>query len=74
MQNVWNTSVPPHEKVKLFTKELNKFRSLLKQWQAVKVQIHEQVKTVKPLYETSTQETTTNEMGVLFKNEQKKIV
>ena len=28
MQNVWNTSVPPHEKVKQFTEELNKFRSL----------------------------------------------
>ena len=31
MHNVWNTSVPPHEKVKQFTEELNKFRSLLKQ-------------------------------------------
>ena len=30
MQNVWNTSVPPNEKVKQFIEELNKFRSLLK--------------------------------------------
>ena len=30
MQNIWNTSVPPHEKVKQLTEELNKFRSLLK--------------------------------------------
>ena len=30
MQNVWNTSVPPHEKVKQFTEELNKCKSLLK--------------------------------------------
>ena len=30
MQNVWNASLPPHEKVKQFTEELKKFRSLLK--------------------------------------------
>ena len=30
MQNIWNTSVPPYEKVKQFTEELNKSRSLLK--------------------------------------------
>ena len=30
MQNVWNTSVPPHEKVKQFTEELNKCKSLMK--------------------------------------------
>ena len=30
MQNVWNASVRPHEKVKQFTEELKKFRSLLK--------------------------------------------
>ena len=29
-QKVWNTSIPPHEKVKLFTEEFNKFKSLLK--------------------------------------------
>ena len=30
MQNIWNTIVPPYEKVKQFTEELNKSRSLLK--------------------------------------------
>ena len=40
MQNVWNTSLPLHEKVKQFTEELNKFRSHLKTMtEHVKVQI-----------------------------------
>ena len=30
MQSVWDSSAPPHEKVKPFTEELNKFKSLLK--------------------------------------------
>ena len=30
MQNFWDSSVPPHEKVKLFIEKLNKFKSLLK--------------------------------------------
>ena len=42
MQNIWNTSVPPHEKVKQFTEELKKFRSLLKKMaKPVKVQFHQ---------------------------------
>ena len=62
MENVWNTIVPRHEKVKLFSKELDKFRSLLKTMtQPVKVQIHQQAETVKPSYETSTPENATNE-------------
>ena len=56
MQNIWNTSVPPHEKVKQLTEELNKFRSLLKTMtEPVKVQIHQQGERVKPSYNTSTQ-------------------
>ena len=40
MQSVWSTIVLPHEKVKQFTEELNKFRSLLKTMsEPVKVQI-----------------------------------
>ena len=62
MENVWNTIVPRHEKVKLFSKELDKFRSLLKTMtEPVKVQIHQQAETVKPSYETSTPENATNE-------------
>ena len=62
-QNIWNTSVPPHEKVKLFTEELNKFRSLLKTMaEPVKVQMHQQAERVKPSYDTSTQESTTNKI------------
>ena len=62
MENVWNTIVPRHEKVKLFSKELDKFRSLLKTMtQPVKVQIHQQAETVKPSYKTSTPENATNE-------------
>ena len=53
MQNVWNTSVPPHEKVKQFTEELNKIRSLLKTMtEPVNMQIQQKVK---PSYNTSTQ-------------------
>ena len=63
MQNIWNTSVPSHEKVKQFTKELKKFRSLLKTMaEPVKVQIHQQAETVRPSNDTSTQESTTNEI------------
>ena len=63
MQNIWNTSVPPHEKVKQFTEELNKFRSLLKTTtEPVKVQIHQQAETVRSSDDTSTQESTTNEI------------
>ena len=63
MQNVWNTSVPPHEKVKQFTEELNKFRSLLKTMtEPIKVQIQQQAERVKPSYDTSTQESATNEI------------
>ena len=59
MQNIWSSSVPPHEKGKQFTAELNKFRSLLKTMtEPVKVQIHQQAKRVKPSYDTSTQEST----------------
>ena len=40
MQSVWSTSVVPHEKVKQFTEELNKFRSFLTTMtEPVKVQI-----------------------------------
>ena len=50
MQNVWNTSVPPHEKVKQFTEELNKFRSLLKTMtEPVKVQVQQQAEREKLL-------------------------
>ena len=43
MQNVWDSSVPPHEKVKLFTEELNKFKSLLKTVaEPLKVQMQQQ--------------------------------
>ena len=63
MQNIWNTSVPPHEKVKQFTEEINKSRSLLKTMtEPVKVQIHQQAETVKPSDDTSTQESATNEI------------
>ena len=56
MQNVWNTSVPPHEKVKQFTEELNKIRSLLKTMtEPVNMQIQQQAEKVKPSYNTSTQ-------------------
>ena len=42
MQNVWNTRLPPDEKVNLFIKEINIFRSLLKTMtESVKVQIHQ---------------------------------
>ena len=75
MQNIWNSSVPPQEKVKQLTEELNKFRSLLKTMtEPVKVQIHQQNETVKPSDNTSTQESTTNKMGLLFKASQKQIV
>ena len=30
IKNVWNAPIPPHEKVRIFTKELNKFKSLVK--------------------------------------------
>ena len=54
MKNIWNTSVPPDEKVKLFIKKFNKFRSLLKTMkEPVKVQIHQQNETVKRLHEKS---------------------
>ena len=60
MQNIWNTIVP-----KQLTEELNKFRSLLKTMtEPVKVQIHQQVETVKPSYDTSTQESTTNQIDL----------
>ena len=50
MQNVWNASVPPHEKVKQFTEELNKFRSLLKTMtEPVKVQVQQQAEREKLL-------------------------
>ena len=50
MQNVWNASVPPHEKVKQFTEELNKFRSILKTMtEPVKVQVQQQAERVKLL-------------------------
>ena len=63
MQNNWNTSVLPHEKSETVHRELNKFRSLLKTMtEAVKVQIHQQAETVKPSDDTSTQESTTNEI------------
>ena len=63
MQNIWNSSVPPHEKVKQFTEELHKFRSLLKTMaEPVKVQIHQQAERVKPCYDTSTQKSTINEI------------
>ena len=53
----------PHEKVKQFTEKLNKFRSLLKTMtEPVKVQIRQQTETVKPSGDTSTQESTTNEI------------
>ena len=43
MQSVWDRSVLPHEKVKLFTEELNKFKSLLKTMvEPLKVQIQQQ--------------------------------
>ena len=62
-EEMQNISVPPHEKVKQFTEELNKFRSLLKAMtEPVKVQIHQQAERVKPSYDTSTQESTTNEI------------
>ena len=63
MQNIWNTSVPPHEKVEQFTEELNKFRSLLKTTtEPVKVQIHQQAETVRLSDDTFTQESTTDEI------------
>ena len=63
MQNIWSTSVPPHEKVKHFTEELNKFRSLLKRiTEPVKVPIHQQAETVKPSCTTSTKESRTLEI------------
>ena len=53
MQNIWNTSVHAHEKVKQFTEELNKFRSLLKTMtEPAKVQIHQQAEAVKPSDDT----------------------
>ena len=66
MQNIWNTSVPPHEKVKQFTEELNKFKLLLKTMkEPVKVQIYRQAETVKLYDHTSTQESTlTRLMGL----------
>ena len=69
MQNIWNTSVPPHEKVKQFTEELNKFKLLLKTMtEPVKVQIYRQAETVKLYEHTSTQESTlTRLMGLSFK-------
>ena len=63
IQNLWNTSVPPHEKVRQCTEKLNKFRSLLKTvTEPVTVQIQQQAERVKPSYETSTQESTANEI------------
>ena len=63
IQNIWNTSVPPHEKVEQFTEEINKCRSLLKTMtEPVKVQFHQQAETVKPSDDTSTQESATNEI------------
>ena len=63
IQNLWNTSVPPHEKVRQRTEKLNKFRSLLKTvTEPVTVQIQQQAERVKPSYETSTQESTANEI------------
>ena len=63
IQDVWNTSVPPHEKVKQFTEVLNQFRSLLKTMaEPVKVQIYHQSETARTSDDTSTQESTTNEI------------
>ena len=63
IQNLWNTSVPPHEKVRQCTEKLNKFRSLLKTvTEPVTVQIQQQAERVKPSYDTSTQESTANEI------------
>ena len=61
MQNIWNISVPSHEKVKQFTEELNKFKSHLEEMtEPEKVPIHQQAERVKPSYDTSTRESTTN--------------
>ena len=62
MQNILNVNVPPHEKVKQFTEELYKFRSLL-ETMLVKVKIHQQAERVKPYYDISTQESITKEIN-----------
>ena len=43
IKNVWNTPIPPHEKVRIFTEELNKFKSLVnKALQPLRVKIRDQ--------------------------------
>ena len=43
IKNVWNTPIPPQEKVRIFTEELNKFKSLVnKALQPLRVKIPDQ--------------------------------
>ena len=46
MKDVWNTSIPPHEKVKMFTEELSKFKTLVNTLsQPLKVEVTDQKST-----------------------------